>query len=277
MEQELANGFYQVAKDDFVISKILYNTKEYPNAIYHLQQAVEKLSKAFGLLNGFIDVDTFEKKISHNSEKIFKNPIRKHQEELKESIELEKLFPDFYKYEIDGNSMDLTGESRKIYTATQKMIHLDPKKYKWAPINVIDKMLDAVQALNIQNHLSIEEVKSKFPSLYSSSLSQLEKKTGKKLQEVLPSLEELDEYSSLIHEVFFQKMPLFLYTYNSLFFLSLLTSMHNQSTRYPCKCCGDLPKNQYNLETPIVIKFKRLINCFSKALDCYEALHVKEK
>lgn len=59
---ELANGFYKVAKDDFAISKILYNAKEYPNAIYHLQQAIEKLSKAFGLLNGFIDTDTFEKK-----------------------------------------------------------------------------------------------------------------------------------------------------------------------------------------------------------------------
>lgn len=155
------------------------------------------------------------------------------------------------------------------------MIHLDPKKYKWASTDVIDKMLDALNALNFKKNISREEFKQKFPDLYFNAITQIEKKANKKWsQETILSSKDLDEFSTLTYEVFFQKMPLFLFTYNALFFLSLLTSMHNQSTRYPCKCCGGVPKSKYNAETPLIIKFERLIDSFSKAILNYETLHL---
>ncbi len=44
--------FFEIAKTDFRRSTDAYNLKDYPNAIYHLQQSIEKLVKAFGLCQG---------------------------------------------------------------------------------------------------------------------------------------------------------------------------------------------------------------------------------
>ncbi len=92
---DLALSFYKTAKADLRIAKLLHDNSEFPNSIYHFQQAVEKLSKAFGLKNNFIESKNIESKISHRSEKVFTKHIAKTQKEFDKITEIESLFPDF--------------------------------------------------------------------------------------------------------------------------------------------------------------------------------------
>jgi len=51
----LINDLLFVARQDFEASKALYEKKLYSQSVYHLQQCVEKITKAFGLWSGFIE------------------------------------------------------------------------------------------------------------------------------------------------------------------------------------------------------------------------------
>ena len=51
---ELALAFARIAKKDLMASAMLYEEKLYPQAVFELQQAVEKGVKAVGLLLGMV-------------------------------------------------------------------------------------------------------------------------------------------------------------------------------------------------------------------------------
>ena len=60
--------FFKISKDDLKISKLLYKKKYFAASIYHLQQSVEKLTKAYLLKTRFIDRKDLSK-ISHKTPK----------------------------------------------------------------------------------------------------------------------------------------------------------------------------------------------------------------
>ncbi|MEM5805211.1 MAG: HEPN domain-containing protein [Candidatus Aenigmatarchaeota archaeon] len=49
------NDLLFIAKQDFEASQVLYDKKLYCQSVYHLQQCVEKITKAFGLWTGLIE------------------------------------------------------------------------------------------------------------------------------------------------------------------------------------------------------------------------------
>jgi HEPN domain-containing protein len=52
---EYINELVSIARSDSEASRILYDSGFYAQSTYHLQQSVEKLTKAFGLYSGFLD------------------------------------------------------------------------------------------------------------------------------------------------------------------------------------------------------------------------------
>lgn len=60
-----ADLFLKIAKTDFQAAKCLYKQALYPQAIFNLQQSVEKLTKAFGSLSADMSLDVMKKEIGH--------------------------------------------------------------------------------------------------------------------------------------------------------------------------------------------------------------------
>ncbi|HEY9204559.1 MAG TPA: HEPN domain-containing protein [Candidatus Methanoperedens sp.] len=64
----------QKSKYDIELAKMAYKLKDYGNALFHLQQAIEKATKAYGLYFGIIKDP--QKEISHKTPKIFIKLLR---------------------------------------------------------------------------------------------------------------------------------------------------------------------------------------------------------
>lgn len=68
-----------ISQEDFKASSLLYNNGFYPQALFYLQQSIEKLIKYLGLKDEVIKQDELVKKISHKSTLIFKRAMIKYQ------------------------------------------------------------------------------------------------------------------------------------------------------------------------------------------------------
>lgn len=62
------------SKNDLKLAKIAYDIKDYGNALFHLQQSVEKTVKAYGLLLGIINNPKDE--IGHKTPKVYLKMLR---------------------------------------------------------------------------------------------------------------------------------------------------------------------------------------------------------
>jgi len=66
-----------MAADDFDAADILYDRKLYPQALSHWQQAIEKTTKALGVVTGFTDIEELKAKIAHRSLKVLLRGLEK--------------------------------------------------------------------------------------------------------------------------------------------------------------------------------------------------------
>lgn len=68
--RNLAIEFLKCAKDDIKATKLLYENKVFPLSVYHLQQAVEKITKAYALVLSIISKEELME-IKHKSPLVF--------------------------------------------------------------------------------------------------------------------------------------------------------------------------------------------------------------
>jgi hypothetical protein len=66
MPAKVALDFAEIAKKDFTAAKVLYKKHLYAQAVYSLQQSVEKSAKAFGLVLGVLKVNEV-RSVNHRS------------------------------------------------------------------------------------------------------------------------------------------------------------------------------------------------------------------
>jgi len=75
---DLGKEYLECSKKDIEASKILYKNEQFSTSTYHIQQAVEKIAKSFGLYHGFINAKDL-KPIGHDTLKsinyMVKNPL----------------------------------------------------------------------------------------------------------------------------------------------------------------------------------------------------------
>ena len=90
-DKKLAYNYVLCAERDFKASRILYDSGDFPNAIYHLQQAVEKLAK--GRAAQYYPLHLSEiRQTFHNSPEIFLKLLKKDFIN-KNLLKFKKIFP----------------------------------------------------------------------------------------------------------------------------------------------------------------------------------------
>jgi len=63
--------FLEIAKTDLKAAKCLYKQTLYPQAVFSVQQAVEKMTKAFGSLSADMSLDIMKKEVGHKPFNVF--------------------------------------------------------------------------------------------------------------------------------------------------------------------------------------------------------------
>lgn len=268
---ELASAFYRTAETDLRVAKLLYTHREYPSAIFYLQQSVEKLSKAYGLINGIIkpDVDAVSRDISHNSKRVFTKQINEHQQKLDRLNTVEEVFPDLLNLRIKGQVLDLKGYNKKFRKASQSILHLQPKDFMWISGEDIDEILKLINEASTQPVVDLHDLENDFPILAEGILQHFKQSAGIEIEELKLLLVDKELISNLTPAIkqYVQTTFEILRIYLTLFFFSLILTEHNQHSRYPCFCCAEAPEDDYHTEEDLVIKFpelwRALRNCFS--------------
>jgi len=88
---KFAETLFEIARNDLEASKCLFERELYPQAVFYLQQSIEKATKSFGLLNDVIKEDEL-KHVSHNPLKVYKKSIEKQKKKIERIMDaIEKV------------------------------------------------------------------------------------------------------------------------------------------------------------------------------------------
>ena len=271
-------GFFETAKSDLRSAKILHENQEYGNAIFLLQQGVEKLTKSYGLITKAIQPNGV-KKISHNPKRVFERQIEIKQQEFDKAASVEKVFPDLFKFQVNEQEIDFTGYNEKFREASNSVIQLNPEDFLWVSNEDLDTIKSQIEEIDTEIEINFEDFRKDFPELFKSIINQIESKTNSELTEAKEFIDN-EEFIPIMENVLKEFVPIFLKIMKihlSLFFFSLITSGHNQLSRYPCLCCGEIPKNNYTNEDVIVDRYDEIHEIMMMTIELFDEIFIKKE
>lgn len=271
----LHEGFYKTAKSDFRVARIMYSLKEYPSSIYYMQQGVEKLSKAFGLFVKILKPKDI-KDISHNTKKIFSNHIEYYHKEFIGMANLRLIYPDLLSYNLGEYEINLTNCLENWLQDSKSVYQLNPIDFNTISDEDLDYILDQINSIETELFFDFNELKSKFPKILESILPQIENKMKMNFNE-MKGIMESEKFNSSLHFQLNNHLPYLMKIikmYVSLFFFALITSGHNQMTRYPCLICGELPEENYNHSQVLVRRFEEILSNLEDIMKIFEEIYL---
>lgn len=268
------NQLMSSSKEDLKVSEVLYEKQCYASAVYHIQQCIEKLTKAFCLSSGFIRMEELygkrkpEKRwfiiskqnqtIDHRSPRGFvfllkKKVMSKYLNLIKTQTKDNDIFKD-----IGGKIKNLEKQIGK----QDKLARLETHQIN-SMIKVLESYIKNINSVDRQN------LDSKMTTFRTGINVRLVK---------MKSILSEDEYNEISSKSLIIDIEALLENLNSvmyLYILSIITYPHFSYTRYPSRLnSSDLNPTNYNPTLGIVSslpKFfepiKKMINVFEKRFD----------
>jgi len=254
------DSLISLSSSDLESSRLLFVNGINHNSLFFLQQSIEKLVKAIGLDIGIIEPDRMAK-ISHRPHKVYKTATDQSNvdiAELDKAPEIKKILTD-----QDGFSDYM----EKLKTATLFFIEQHKYDFEYLDEEEFSEILGALEYI-ATNSESMEIDYKEYCKLMLEIFS-----TDSSWSRSELNLEdfELKMKSVLEIEVDLSKIN------SILLWLALITQKHQDAVRYPCKCCGESPLVNYNLETPIVKYFVNIFNLQMHCLTKYSEIRMRIK
>ena len=136
-----ARQFLAIAHQDLKAACCLYRDGFYPQAVFYLEQSVEKGLKSYSISSGIIDEDEAWHKISHKTLKIYEKSMKNFrqrvvilQENLKKLPKLEAFFKQHVNFpEIVKQLDDTLDQIRLLSKPDEKALHLTKRRIEQKP------------------------------------------------------------------------------------------------------------------------------------------------
>lgn len=255
-------NFLEVARTDLNAAKHLLSKKDHSNAVFHLQQAVEKGVKSLGLwLNVLSEEECKDRKIAgHDAFRIFNLLVEEGVKKIKSELQ------SIYSKHPEIEQTSLWQKLKKQLSELEEEI----KNIR----NEVDRI--EKEAINIaSSDKEIQEVIRKINRFRGKLPKGLLKfggdaiRTSRELYRMLTQdLGKIKRISPTDFRKIKGASVLFfrlIYSVACLFYLSLIMSPHAVRTRYPEKDWN--PIREYNERMPLVKKLGVLINAVKEAID----------
>lgn len=271
-------AFYATAVADLEDAKTLIEKPSFASAISYLQQSVEKLSKAYSLIEGVIPFDKFKSKVGHQPHKIFRKQSENFKVEVSKVILLEKHYPEFLNSNMNEKSIDWKKYQKEITKEIVKAQHLDPWEFHELSHFDIDFILEEARKLEATKIEIDEEVfLNQAPEILISYLNNIKKYNPTEIGNFITNLEhpEFAKKIGLLCLYHVKSIPDGLFLTYSLFILSLITASHQETTRYPCGDCGFNPREYYIEGLGIVDKLPELLEWQTDVLATFSKLYLE--
>lgn len=249
--KKLQSKFLNIVDDELPLSYRSYEMGSFPFAVYHLQQSVEKLVKAWMLSGGI----TYEKlrKDSHNTNAIFMGFFKSNSSQILEIAEV---------YGKKNVMLELLQKINKLNTS---------RSYEIAKISKdqIDFFLKKLSDVRAKGEFSSETLDIWYDYLHDLFIDLPQNKF------------EIDKDSlrKTLGPDFFLKFYNYQVSFLSLFILSFLTYSHDSWTRYPKNPEGSkdvLEYDDYEHGLGIVDRTIQLLNLCSQCKNDFVDFNVKD-
>lgn len=257
LKNNLAKALHSTSIEDLESARGLYNSGKYPNSIFLLQQSTEKLSKAIGILLDIV-VPGNLRQISHSPHKMYKNATKARLEDL-------SVNEDSY-IKIIGVSEYFVHYKAQLKESLQAINDLSNAEFRYINLEELDEMLEFI--INPEN-----SSENDFVELRRSLTSNLREFYNKIPVEGKTLTEHLDQFMEKGKIPTFEQIAeLEIYSISlnqTLLILSYILSPHQNSSRYPCECCGCMPSEEYKIDHPIIIRFVDIENIIITCLNLF--------
>jgi hypothetical protein len=252
---EYLSDLINISKCDLEDSLVLYGNKSYRNAVYLLQQSVEKAMKAWAvMIYNKLDPEKLGKKIWHFSPRAFYLLIEENLPKLISYITdfSEKInFPEFETL-LEEEIERIKTESKEEGKYIEAIIKRNESTKRRTFFKMGEELLETFKDPALVEHtLSFAEKLHAYDEITIAFIEMLISIVSSKLP---PDIKEIIdmvflEISRFIREFSDKFAPMIL--------LSLITYPYALYTRYPNK---EIPLNQFNMELGIIKHFQPLVD-----------------
>jgi len=279
---EISENLLEIAIKDIESVKILYRRKHYSLALFQLQQAVEKLVKSFGIKAKVIKPDEIAKQISHLPHKVFTKLYQTQIDELSKRNNTPILVPDLIPPHQRGKSKtkERLENLKQLHAKVQSSELL---KSKSIPPEDVEQFIAEAKTLNKTPTFNTKELHSQFKDDFVKTnlhfIDYLKGDENVRLisEHLIANSDEIAKRNVERHK--FNKKQEAKYKYISFVWvnLSLLTSPHEQTTRYPSITNGETPSNLYDENNVIVKHIPEFLRMLNKTIKNYREIYLDSK
>ena len=261
--------FLDVSNEDIKASKVLFEEKLFPQAVFYFQQSVEKSNKAISQGNPETSEYYLKRKIGHETLNI---PVLL----LNKINEGSKVFDEILKgLDIKGNS-----KIKKEWMPNLKRIETESKEFKRQrqdarkDDSIINQRLGPlIEYLKefrkkFADMTDIHIVKKEMQEISKDVSSVIKKLCPEKYEELREGVEKIDIDYNKISKFLSDAIRFGIPAYFSSITLGFITEPHAISTRYPEG--QTTPQDVYNAKNPLVRNLPELIEIQEKAISDIE-------
>jgi HEPN domain-containing protein len=276
----LEKQLFKTALDDLESVKILFDSRHYNIALFQLQQSIEKLVKSYGLRSGTIKPEDLMKKISHLPYKVFTRQCSNQIEKLTKLSNTPSLIPDMippHQRGLDDTKEKIENIKKfqsKIYeSATEDNAKITDEE--------IEEILEGARIFEEESFIDEEklfmEIKEDFIKTNEHFKVYFNDPGNESIIDTINDfLENPDNQvrnrmsKQLYHMRLQEKFRYISYVWIN---LSLITSPHEQTARYPTESTEKTPKDLYNLDNPTIKHIPDFIELINKTIIRYKEIY----
>jgi len=260
-----------ISMKDLDSSRTLYDSENYPQSVFYIQQSVEKVCKYLALENEVFQPFELSKKMGHDSLKLFRKTLENQIEMMESQLKIYNEFPDSKNTELYK-----IADPFKHQTDLSEGLDLISKIKDYDLQNISSENLDELlEQLKEVNEIGIEfpqELEKLFQEKFEIVFEWLESfgltDTNNMAEDLKIKLE--DEKFRIFFfnrlKTFLKYLPKYLSSVYSIFILSIIFTMHAISSRYADSDTNFNPLEFYNKENPLIIRMPKFFDYLSLAI-----------
>lgn len=276
-ENEFANILLRLAEDDLRASRLLYKDKLYAFSVFHVQQAVEKATKALGILSGHLKAVDSQNEIGHKPSKIFAESLGETSEGLAFFGKLIDMYPDLSSDSFVKSILSSKVTEKDFNNGRELLLNPKAHGFEKLDLNSLDQFLEEIRDADPNGDKGVEisdENLVRVRQVISNVARLIESFSKEKADEMRSALEKLDSSGQLeqVMNEAVEVSPYLWYCTIALSYLSLLFFPHSNDTRYPNQEKNLNPYTRYTSNYPVVIRMNEIQTIVGKVLSALRTL-----
>lgn len=276
-----ARDLLAVAHQDLRAARHLYTGQYYPQAVFYIQQSVEKGLKSYAVASGMINQEESRKEISHKTIKIFEKNTRELKQRALAEQERLKINPALLAaIESQVRFSDIIRSLDEVLEELKKLTHQDEQTLQLTEGDLKTAIKDLQDLHRDANHekekISEKSVTpSEFRRMKKDLLNFLDIALADQPDRLMVTREELnrnftlESYEKMMKEILLQaSSPM--EVFQTFFQLSVILQPHAVA-RYPKT--GFNPIKFYSADLPLVKSFTKLADITERVLNQVDAIY----